>query len=54
MKGSEFTFDGADVLYYVLNKISPNRGGSNMDSSEWLKIKKLILNHKNNNHDKCF
>ena len=28
MKGSEFIFDGADVLYYVLNKIRPNRGGS--------------------------
>ena len=37
MKGSEFIFDGVDVLYYDLNKISLNRGGSYIDSPEWLK-----------------
>ena len=28
MKGSEFIFDSVDVLYYNLNKISVNKGGS--------------------------
>ena len=26
MKGSEFNFDGIDILYYNLNKISLHRG----------------------------
>ena len=36
MKGSEFIFDSIDVLYYNLNKISLIRGGSYIDSPEWL------------------
>ena len=28
MKGSDFEFDGVNVLYYDFNKISLNRGGS--------------------------
>ena len=28
MKGNEFFFDSADLLYYKLHKISLNRGGS--------------------------
>ena len=27
MKGSEFVFDGVNVLYYDLNKMSLNKGG---------------------------
>ena len=53
MKGSEFIFGVADVLYYDLNKVSLNRGGSNIDSPEWLKNKKATVNPKNND-DKCF
>ena len=53
IKGSEFTFDSADVLYYNLNKISLNRGGSYIDSPEWLKHKKETIIPKNND-DKCF
>ena len=40
-------------MYYDLNKISLNRVGSNIDSPEWLKIKKTTMNQKNND-DKCF
>ena len=40
MKGSEFIFDTVDVLYYNLNKISFSKGGSYIDSPEWLKNKK--------------
>ena len=34
MRGSEFVFDGVDVLHYNLKKISLNRGGSYIDSPE--------------------
>ena len=34
MSGSEFVFDAVNVLYYDLNKISLNRGGSYIDSPE--------------------
>ena len=37
MKGSEFVFDSADLLYYHLQKISLKRGGSHVDSPKWLK-----------------
>ena len=47
MRGSEFIFDSIDALYYDLNKISLNRGGSYIDSPEWLKNKKAAINQKN-------
>ena len=53
MRGSEFIFDSIDALYYDLNKISLSRGGSYIDSPEWLKNKKATINPKNND-DKCF
>ena len=53
MRGSEFIFDSVDGLYYNLNKTSLNRGGSYIDSPEWLKNKKATINPKNND-DKCF
>ena len=54
MKGSDFVFDSVDTLYYKLHKISLNRGGSYIDSPEWLKNKKSTINPKNINDDKCF
>ena len=55
MKESEFVFDNVDSLYYKLHKIGLNRGGSYIDSPEWLKNKKGTINPKNNNNnDKCF
>ena len=54
MKGSEFIFDSVDVvLYYNLNKISLYRGGSYIDSPNWLKNKKSTINQKNNDN-RCF
>ena len=53
MKGSDFEFDGVNFLYYDFNKISLNRGGSDIDSPKWLKDKKSTINPKNND-DKCF
>ena len=41
-------------MYYDLDKIDPNRGGSYIDSLKWLKNKKTTINPKNNNDEKCF
>ena len=40
-------------MYYNLNKISLNRGGSYIDSPEWLKDKNATINPKNSD-DKYF
>ena len=52
MEGSEFKFDGVNFLYYDFNKISISRGGSYIDSSQWLKNKKSTISPKNNDY-KC-
>ena len=53
MKGSDSEFDGVNFLYYNFNKISISRGGSYIDSPQWLKNKKSTINPINND-DKCF
>ena len=53
MKGSQFEFDGVNLLYYDLNKTSLNRGGSYIDSPEWIKDKKSTINPKNNDYKCC-
>ena len=53
MRGSELIFDGIDALYYDLYKVSLSRGGSYIDSPEWLKNKRTTINSKNND-GKCF
>ena len=40
MKGSEFVFDYVHLLYYKCHKINLNRGGSYIDSPDWIKSKK--------------
>ena len=40
MKGSEFVFNYVHLLYYKRHKINPNRGGSYINSPDWLKNKK--------------
>ena len=50
---NEFFSDSVDLLYYELHIISLNRGGSYIDSPEWLKKKKETINPKNDD-DKCF
>ena len=52
MKGSGFIFDGADLLHYKSHRISLNRGGSYIDSLEWLKNKKGTIIPKTND-DRC-
>ena len=49
MKGSEFVFDYVHLLYYKCHKINPNRGGSCIDSPDWIKNKKATVNPINKN-----
>ena len=44
MKGSEFVFDYVHLLYCKCHKINPNRGGSYIDSPDWIKNKKTTIN----------
>ena len=53
MRGSEFIFDSVGALYYDLNKLSLSKGGSYIDSPEWLKNKKVTINSRNDD-GKCF
>ena len=54
LKGSEFIFDGVDLLQYHLQKTTLKRTGSlYIDSPEWLKSKKAKINPKNN-YENCF
>ena len=52
-KGSEFIFYYVHFLYYKRHKINPNRGGSYIDSPDWIKNKKATI-HTINKNDKCF
>ena len=58
LRESHFIFDSVDVFYYDPNRISLSRGGSHIDSPEWLKTKKATINPKNDDgdddDDKCF
>ena len=53
MKGSEFVYDSIDLLYYKHHKTSLNRGGSYIDSPEWLKNKQATIS-PNYSDNKCF
>ena len=54
MRGSEFIFDGINLLHYDLNKINLNRGGSYIKSPDWIENKKATINRQNKKDDKCF
>ena len=54
MKPNEFVFDSVDLLNYKFHKISLNRGGSCIDSPEWLKNKKPTINQINKKDDNYF
>ena len=53
MRKGEFVCDSIGLLYYHLQKIGLKRGGSHIDSPEWLKNKKATINPENND-DNCF
>ena len=53
MKESDFIFDSAQLMYCKYHKVNFKRGGSYIDSPNWLEIKKVTTNKKNED-DKCF
>ena len=52
-EGSNFVFESVNLLYYSPHKINLNRGGSYVNSPDWIKIKKATINPKNKDN-KCF
>ena len=54
MKGSEFVFDYVHLLYYKSHKINPDRGGSYIDSPDWVNNKKAAISPINKIYNKCF
>ena len=54
IKGSNFMFDCAYLLYYKCHKINPNHGRSYTDSAEWIKNKKATTINLVNDGDKYF
>ena len=53
MRGSDFIFDSVQLMYCKCHKVNFRRGGSYIDSPDWIKKKKATLNPKNPD-DKCF
>ena len=47
-------FDYVHSLYYKSHKINPNRGGSYIDSPDWIKKKTTTINPINKRDNKCF
>ena len=54
MKSSEFVFDYVKLLYYKCHKVNPNRGGSYIDSLDWILNKKATTNPINKKDNKWF
>ena len=53
MRGSNFSFDLVQLMYYKYHRVNFIRGGSYIDSPHWVKKKKATINLKNTD-DKCF
>ena len=53
-QGGKFVIDYAQLLYCKYHKINPNCGGSYIDSPDWIKNKKAIINLNNKKGNKCF
>ena len=54
MIGSNCIFDYVSEMYHVCQKTTMNRGGSYIDSPEWIKNKKVTINSKNDDDNNCF
>ena len=53
MRRSDFIFDSVQLMYYKCYQVNFKRGGSYIDSPDWIKKKKATINSKNT-YDKCF
>ena len=54
VKGNEYAFDYAHLLYYKCRKINLNCGVSYIGSPDWIKIKKAAINPINKKDNKRF
>ena len=54
IKGSEFVFNYVYLLYCTCHKINLNRGGSYINSPDWIKNKKATTNIINKKDNECF
>ena len=53
MRGNDIIFDLVQLMHYKYRKVNFKRGGSNIDSPDWIKNKKATINPKNED-DKWF
>ena len=53
LKGSNFTFDSVQLMYYKCHNVNFKRNGSYIDSPDSIKKKKPAINPKTDD-DKCF
>ena len=53
LKGSNFTFDSVQLMYYKCHTVNFKRNGSYIDSPDSIKKKKPTINPKTDD-DKCF
>ena len=53
VRDSEFKFDCVHLLYCKCHKVDPNRHGSYIGFSDWIKNKKPTINPVNKNGNKC-
>ena len=44
MRGREFIFESVQLMYWKFHKVNVRRGGSYIDSPEWIKKKKAKKN----------
>ena len=53
MRARDFIFDSVQLIYYKCHKVKFKRGGSYIDSPDWIKKIKATIYPKNAD-DKCF
>ena len=53
MRGSDFIFDSAQLVYYKCDKVNFRHDGSYIDSTDWRRNKKATIYPKDAK-DKCF
>ena len=53
MRRGDFIFHSVEMMYYKCHKVNFRRGGSYIDSRDWMKNKKATINTKNEG-DKFF
>ena len=54
MKGTEFVFDCLNLLYVKCQKINLNRGGTYIDTSDWIWRERATINSINKKDNKCY